>query len=95
MAETTIQALNPRTSPNQRDYRVQVWAGSESQPGVGISWVVRGSGIAAVIGRAARAFRASHIRGRRFTDWTINVEPLRGGETIIEPEPKAKKGTPA
>lgn len=96
MSERTIQALNHRTSPSHKAYRVSVWGGSESIPGVAISWVIYGTTVPAVLARAARAFRVGPAKNRRFTDWTLNVEPLRGDERVIpaegDPRRIAKRG---
>ncbi len=78
-----IAALNKKASPNQQGYRVSVWAGSESAPGVRGDWVVYGSSVPAAMARAVRSFRKGPAKGRRFTDWTVNVEPLRADETIL------------
>ena len=78
----TIQVLNPRTSPNQRAFRIHVWGGAESIPGVQGAWVVYGSSLPAAVARTLRHFRRTAAKGRRFTDWTVNVEPLRAGEIV-------------
>ncbi len=83
---TPIQALNRRKSPTQAAYRISVWAGSESRPGIRANWVIYGSGIPAVIGKAVRHFRKVTAPNARYSDWTVNVEPLREGEIIIEAE---------
>jgi hypothetical protein len=81
MAE--IQALNERTSPSQSRYRVTVWAGRETSPGVRAEWVIYGTGVPGVIGRAVRSFRCGPGKNGRFSDWTVNVEPIRADETIL------------
>ena len=78
-----IQSLNARTSPNQRAYRVTVWAGRDTSPGTRANWIIYGSGVAAVVGRAVRSFRRGPGKNGRYTDWTITVEPLRAEETIL------------
>ena len=83
---TPIRALNRKKSPNQHAYRVSVWGGSENIPGVSAEWVIYGSGVAAVVGRAIRTFRRGVAKKRRFSDWTVNVEPLRESETVIDAE---------
>jgi len=84
---STIQALNERTSPNQRAYRVTVWAGRDTSPGTRANWIIYGSGVAAVIGRAVRSFRRGPGKSGRYTDWTVSVEPLRADERILPVEP--------
>lgn len=79
----TIQALNHRTSPNQRAYRVTVWAGRETSPGTRANWIIYGSGVAAVMSRAVRSFRQGPGKNQRYTDWTVTVEPLRADEVIV------------
>lgn len=79
-----IHALNKRKSPNQQAYRVSVWGGSENIPGVSAEWVIYGTGVSAVVARAIRTFRRGAAKKRRFSDWTVNVEPLRADEQVIE-----------
>lgn len=79
----SIQALNVKKSPRQQPYRVTVWAGSENAPGARSEWVIYSTSVHAAIGLAARSFRRGAGKNRRWTDWTVNVEPVRGGETII------------
>ena len=70
---STIQALNARTSPNQRAHRVTVWAGRQESPGTRANWIIYGSGISAVISRAVRSFRRGPGKSGRYTDWVVNV----------------------
>ena len=79
----TIQALNAKTSAHQRAYRITVWAGQEHSPGCRLDAVIYGSSLPAAVGRAIRAFRRDIGKGGHFTDWTINLEPVRAGETIL------------
>ena len=81
-----IQALNAKTSPNQQPYRITVWAGSESAPGVRGDWAVYSSSIPAAIAKAVRSFRKGPAKGRRFSDWTVNVEPMRADDVILPSE---------
>ena len=80
---STIQALNARTSPNQRAYRVTVWAGRDTSSGTRANWIIYGSSVPAGIRRARRGFRLGPGKSGRYTDWTVNVEPLRAEETIL------------
>lgn len=79
----TIHALNAPTSPRQQPYRVTIWGGSENLPGVRAEWIIYSTAIQTAIGLAARAFRRGPAKNRRFTDWTVNVEPVRADEVVI------------
>lgn len=77
-----IQALNRPKNQHQKAHRITVWAGRETSPGVRGEWVVYGTSVPAAIGRAVRFFRRNAGKNGRFSDWTVNVEPLRADETI-------------
>ena len=81
-----IKALNAPKSSRQQPYRVTVWGGSENVPGVRAEWIIYSTSVQTAIGLAARTFRRLCAKKRRFTDWTVNVEPPRADETI-EPMP--------
>ena len=85
-----IQAINAKTSPNQQPYRITVWAGRETCPGTRLECVVYSTSVPAAIGKAVRSFRRGAGKGGRYTDWTVNVEPLRATEEILAPR---KTGT--
>ena len=84
---STIQAINTRKSPNQHAYRVTVWAGRETSPGTRANWIIYGSGVAAVVGRAVRSFRRGPGKTGSSTDWKVNVEPLRADGVILPAQP--------
>ncbi len=79
----TIQALNKQTNPHQAGFRLSIWAGRENTPGLRGDWVVYASNIQAAVGKGLRHFRRVIAPKARFSDWTINVEPLRADETIV------------
>lgn len=79
----TIQALNAKTSSHQRPYRVTIWAGREDWSGCRAEWVVYGASVRAAVSRAVQSFRGGVGKGQRFSDWTINVEPVRADEDIV------------
>ena len=81
-----IKAINRKKSPTQKAHRVTVWAGRETSPGIRGDWVVYSSSVSAAIGQAVRYFRRNPGSGGRYTDWTVNVEPLRADETVIAAE---------
>ncbi len=60
-----------------------MWAGNESSPGVRADWVVYGKQIWTVMALAVKSFRKSCGKGRKFSDYTVNVEPLRADEEIL------------
>ena len=80
---TTIQALNAKTSSHQRPFRVSVWAGNENNPGCRLDGILYATSVGRGITLAVRSFRAGVGKGGHFSDWTVNVEPLRAGETIL------------
>ena len=82
----TIQTLNAKTSSHQRAFRVSVWAGSEASPGCRLDGIAYASSLGAAVQRALRAFRAGVGKQGRFSDWTINIEPIRGNEEIVPAE---------
>lgn len=79
----TIQALNTKKSNHQRAHRVTVWAGPQSGPGARADWVIYSANVPSAIRRAIRAFRAGVGKNGRYSDWTVNVKPIREGEDII------------
>ena len=81
--QPTIRALNTATNRSMRAHRITVWAGRETSPGTRAEWIIYGTSVPTVVAKAVRSFRRGAGKSARFTDWTINVEPLRADETII------------
>ncbi len=79
----TIHALNPKTNAHQHGFRITVWAGRETSPGSRLTGVVYAQSVGTAIGRAVKSFRRGCGKNGRYSDWTVNVEPLRADETIL------------
>ena len=83
-----IQALNRPKSSHQHPYRITIWAGSPSTPGVRAEWVLYAGSAPAALGLAARRLRNGPGKKRHLQDWTVNLEPVREGETILPADPE-------